>query len=253
MTNYEVTFIVDPVLSADEIQATAQTYVDLLRNEGCNIVHVDEMGLRQLAYNINKRQSGVYYCVEFETPNGDFLTGMELSLRRDERIMRFLTARLDKYGMKFNADKRNGLIGKKKSNAPERDRGNDRNNGNAQPQERERGNERGNNQGQRREENPDRRNENAKQERQASAPKPAEAPAPEPVEVPLLVIDAEPIPTPTTPTDEATITLRSEEEITGPNPAPAADEAPPSIEEVVLATIENEEGTVESSATSSEG
>lgn len=115
MTNYEVTFIVDPVLSADEIQATAQTYVDLLRNEGCNIVHVDEMGLRQLAYNINKRQSGVYYCVEFETPKADFLTGMELSLRRDERIMRFLTARLDKYGMKFNTDKRNGLIGKKKA------------------------------------------------------------------------------------------------------------------------------------------
>ena len=115
MNNYEVTFIVDPVLSGDEIKATAQTYVELLKNEGCNVVHIDEMGLRQLAYPINRRQSGVYFCVEFETPNGDFLGNMELSLRRDERIMRFLTARLDKYGVKYNDDKRKGLIGKKKT------------------------------------------------------------------------------------------------------------------------------------------
>ena len=37
---------------------------------------------------------------------------MELALRRDERIMRFLTVNLDKYGVKYNADKRAGKIGK---------------------------------------------------------------------------------------------------------------------------------------------
>ncbi len=114
MRNYEVTFIVDPVLSGDEIKATAQTYVDLLKNEKCNIVHVDEMGLKQLAYPINKRQSGVYYCIEFESETGDFIGNMELSLRRDERIMRFLTVALDKYGVKYNDDKRKGLIGSSK-------------------------------------------------------------------------------------------------------------------------------------------
>lgn len=114
MRNYEVTFIVDPVLSGDEIKATAQTYVDLLENEKCKIVHVDDMGLKQLAYPINKRQSGVYYCIEFEAENGDFIGNMELSLRRDERIMRFLTVTLDKFGVKYNDDKRNGLIGSSK-------------------------------------------------------------------------------------------------------------------------------------------
>ena len=115
MKNYEVTFIVDPVLSGEEIKATAQTYVDHLTSEGCNIVHVNEMGLRQLAYPINKRSSGVYYCVEFENDAaGDLIDKMELALRRDERIMRFLTVTLDKYGVKCNADKRAGLIGKKK-------------------------------------------------------------------------------------------------------------------------------------------
>ena len=112
MKNYEVTFIVDPVLSGEEIKATAQTYVEHLKSEGCKIVHVDEMGLRQMAYPINKRTSGIYYCVEFEAPNGEFIVKMELALRRDERIMRFLTVTLDKYGVKYNADKRAGKIGK---------------------------------------------------------------------------------------------------------------------------------------------
>ena len=114
MKNYEITFIVDPVLSRDEIEATAQTYVDLLKKDGCEIVHVDKIGLRQLAYPINRRTSGEYYCIEFETPTGELIAETELSLRRDERIMRFLTVKLDKYGVKYNEDKRKGLIGKSK-------------------------------------------------------------------------------------------------------------------------------------------
>jgi len=112
MRNYEVTFIVDPVLSGDEIKSTAKTYQDMLSKEGGKIVQVDELGLRQLAYTINKRSSGVYYTVEFSIENGEIIPKLELALRRDERIMRFLTVRLDKYGVKYNEDKRKGLIGK---------------------------------------------------------------------------------------------------------------------------------------------
>ena len=65
MRHYEVTFIVDPVLSGDEVKSTARTYKEMLTNEGASIVHVDEMGLRQLAYPINKRSTGVYYSIEF--------------------------------------------------------------------------------------------------------------------------------------------------------------------------------------------
>ena len=69
------------------------------------------MGLRQLAYPINKKFSGIYYCMEFSAENGVSIPKMELALRRDERIMRFLTVRLDKYGVKYNQDKRDGKIG----------------------------------------------------------------------------------------------------------------------------------------------
>ena len=112
MRNYEVTFIVDPVLSSDEIDSTAKTYREHLESQGCKIVHIDAMGLRQLAYPLNKRTSGVYYSIEFMAEANDLIERLELALRRDERIMRFLTVKLDKYGVKYNDDKRKGLIGK---------------------------------------------------------------------------------------------------------------------------------------------
>ncbi len=115
MRQYEVTFIVDPVLSGDEIKKAADTYSTLLKDEGCEIVHIENIGLKELAYTINKRNSGIYYTMEFKTESGAVIPKLELSLRRDERIMRFLSLFLDKYAVKYNEDKRNGLIGKKES------------------------------------------------------------------------------------------------------------------------------------------
>ncbi|MFN0016369.1 MAG: 30S ribosomal protein S6 [Saprospiraceae bacterium] len=114
MRHYEVTFIVDPVLSGDEVKSTADHILNDLKNFGATIVAVDEMGLKQLAYPINRRSSGVYYCVEFGCIEADWLVKFELGLKRNEKLLRFLTVRLDKYGIKYNDDKRNGLIGKRK-------------------------------------------------------------------------------------------------------------------------------------------
>ncbi len=112
MRHYELTFIVDPVLSNEEIQSIRKTYEDQIKKQGATIVFVDDTGLKQLAYPINKRNSGVYFTIEFIAENGAAIAPVELALRRDERIMRFLTIALDKFGVKYNEDKRNGLIKK---------------------------------------------------------------------------------------------------------------------------------------------
>ena len=114
MRHYEVTFIVDPTLSGEEVAATAQRHINALAGFGCTIVAIDEMGLRQLAYPINRRSSGIYYCVEFGTDKPDFVNKFELAMVRDEKLLRFLTVALDKFGVKYNDDKRNGRIGKKR-------------------------------------------------------------------------------------------------------------------------------------------
>lgn len=112
MRHYELTFVVDPVLSNEEIQSIRKTFEDQVKKQGATIVHVDDAGLKQLAYPINKRNSGIYYTIEFASENGEGIAPIELALRRDERIMRYLTISLDKFGVKYNEDKRNGLIKK---------------------------------------------------------------------------------------------------------------------------------------------
>ena len=112
MRHYELTFIVDPVLSNEEIQSVRKTYEDQVKKQGCTIVFVDDIGLKQLAYPINKRNSGIYYTIEFAAETGEGIAAVELALRRDERIMRYLTIALDKFGVKYNEDKRGGLIKK---------------------------------------------------------------------------------------------------------------------------------------------
>jgi small subunit ribosomal protein S6 len=114
MRHYEVTFIVDPVLSGDEVKSTAEHIQKELKGFGATIVAVDELGLRQMAYPINKRSSGVYYCIEFGCEAADWLVKFELNMKRNERLLRFLTVKLDKYGIRYNDDKRNGRIGAKK-------------------------------------------------------------------------------------------------------------------------------------------
>ncbi len=114
MRHYEVTFIVNPALPGDEIAATAQKYVNTVFEAKYSIVHIDEMGLRQLAYPIKKKNSGYYYSVEFSGENGAVIDKLELALRRDEKILRFLTTALDAHAVQYNADKRAGKLGKRK-------------------------------------------------------------------------------------------------------------------------------------------
>jgi len=111
MRHYEVNFIVNPVLSGDEVKTIAENIQNDIKAAGATIIHVDEMGLRQLAYMITKRSTGIFYCIEFACESSEWLIKFELSLKRNENLLRFLTVRLDKFGIKFNDDKRKGLIG----------------------------------------------------------------------------------------------------------------------------------------------
>ncbi|MDO8971942.1 MAG: 30S ribosomal protein S6 [Saprospiraceae bacterium] len=122
MRHYEVNFVVNPVLSGDEVKATAENIQKDIVAAGATIIHVDEIGLRQLAYQINRRSTGIYYSIEFACESSEWLVKFELSLKRNESLLRFLTVKLDKYGIKYNDDKRKGLIGsrsKKKEASPD--------------------------------------------------------------------------------------------------------------------------------------
>ncbi|MBK8827792.1 MAG: 30S ribosomal protein S6 [Saprospiraceae bacterium] len=106
MNHYEVTFIIDPVLSGDEIKSTASTYETLLKDQGCAIVHVNAMGLKQLAYPINKNHPVSIIASNLLLLQRTAIGKTELSLRRDEESCVSLPSNCDKYGVKYNEDRR---------------------------------------------------------------------------------------------------------------------------------------------------
>ncbi|MCC5917469.1 MAG: 30S ribosomal protein S6 [Cryomorphaceae bacterium] len=113
MTNtYETVFILHPVLSDDQVRETVEKFEGILANKEAKINHRENWGLKKLAYPIQKKKSGFYTLLEFSA-EGDVIDNFELELRRDERVMRYITVKLDKYAQEF-AEKRRQ---KMKSNA----------------------------------------------------------------------------------------------------------------------------------------
>jgi small subunit ribosomal protein S6 len=84
---------------------TVNKFKKILSDYGSEIVHENNWGLRKLAYPIQKKNTGFYYLIEYKAP-GELINKLELELKRDERIMRFLTVALDKHAIAYNEKKR---------------------------------------------------------------------------------------------------------------------------------------------------
>lgn len=113
LTQYETVFILTPVLSEDDTKKAITAYVDLLKSQGAEIVHEEHWGLKNLRYQINKKTTGIYHLVEYKG-TGKAVDTLEIAFRRDENVLRYLTIKLDKFAVKYNDDKRAGLVGRNK-------------------------------------------------------------------------------------------------------------------------------------------
>lgn len=102
---YETVFIITPVLSDAQMKETVQNIRDMLKERGADLVHEEHWGLKKLAYPIQKKSTGFYHLLEYQA-EGSMLEEFELELKRDERVMRFLTVKLDKHAVAYNEKKR---------------------------------------------------------------------------------------------------------------------------------------------------
>ena len=108
MNHYETVFILNPVLSEQQIEETVKKFEDYLKKNGGKMVSKEDWGLKKLAYPIQNKKSGFYHLFEFTAP-GEVIGGYELEFRRDERIMRFLTVKLDKHAIEWAEKRRTKL------------------------------------------------------------------------------------------------------------------------------------------------
>lgn len=106
MNNYETVFIVTPVLSDAQVQEVADKFQGVITENGGRIVSGEEWGLKKLAYPIQKKTTGFYFLIEFEA-EGDIVDILETQYRRDERVIRFLTFKMDKYAVEYAEKRRN--------------------------------------------------------------------------------------------------------------------------------------------------
>ncbi len=105
---YETVFILTPVLSEDQIKETVDKFRQfILDNEG-EMVWEESWGIRKLAYPIRHKTTGYYHLFEYKA-SPEFIEKFETQLGRDERIMRYLTVKLDKNAIAYNEEKRRKL------------------------------------------------------------------------------------------------------------------------------------------------
>lgn len=105
LNQYETVFIATPVLSENQMKEAVKKVKRVITSGGGNIVHEENWGLRKLAYPIQNKSTGFYYLVEFQA-EGNLIEKLETEYKRDEKIIRFLTFRMDKYAIEYSKKKR---------------------------------------------------------------------------------------------------------------------------------------------------
>ena len=106
MNQYETVFILTPVLSDVQMKETVEKFKNLLIANGAEIVNEENWGLKKMAYPIEKKSTGFYSLLEFKA-DPTVVEKLEIGYRRDERVIRFITVKLDKFAAQYAEKRRN--------------------------------------------------------------------------------------------------------------------------------------------------
>jgi len=103
---YETVFILTPVLSDVQMKEAVEKFKGVLSGNDCEIINEELWGMKKMAYPIEKKSTGFYVLLEFEGEPA-VVDKLETAYRRDERVLRFLTVKLDKYAAQYAEKRRN--------------------------------------------------------------------------------------------------------------------------------------------------
>lgn len=92
MNCYETLFVVKPTLTEEEIAAQITKVKDVLAKEGAELLGTNDMGMRKLAYPVQKNDRG-YYTVLFYKAGGTVISELERNLKINEDVIKFLTVK----------------------------------------------------------------------------------------------------------------------------------------------------------------
>ncbi|TDL99449.1 MAG: 30S ribosomal protein S6 [Flavobacteriaceae bacterium] len=105
MNRYETVFILTPVLSEQQVEEAVNKFLEEIKSCGGTISHTENWGLKKLAYSIDLKKNGFYHLVEFDAP-GETVHKLELAFKRDERILRYMTLKMDKHAQDWAQERK---------------------------------------------------------------------------------------------------------------------------------------------------
>ena len=95
MNNYETLFVIKPTLTDEETVAQVAKVTAVLEKEGAEILTINNMGMRKLAYPVEKNERGFYAIIYFKAA-GTVIHELERNLKINEDVIKFLTVRYTK-------------------------------------------------------------------------------------------------------------------------------------------------------------
>ncbi len=94
MRKYETFFIMDPDLPDEMNQAADERVKGVVASQGGTVLSYEPWGKNKLAYPVKKRTRGLYVLMAY-TGGPALVAELERIMRLDERILKFITVKLD--------------------------------------------------------------------------------------------------------------------------------------------------------------
>ncbi|RBQ30220.1 30S ribosomal protein S6 [Aliarcobacter vitoriensis] len=89
LKHYETMFILKPTLTEEETVAQLEGIKALFEKNGAEIVATENIGIKELAYEIEKCKRGYYFVAYFKAPAAS-LAEIERNYRNNEQLIRFI-------------------------------------------------------------------------------------------------------------------------------------------------------------------
>jgi small subunit ribosomal protein S6 len=94
MAFYENVFLVRQDVAGAQVEALAETYANLVKENGGTVTKKEFWGLRGLAFRIRKNRKGHFVLMNLDCPPAA-VSELERNMRINEDVLRYLTVRVD--------------------------------------------------------------------------------------------------------------------------------------------------------------
>ena len=96
MSLYESVIIARQEISTQQVDALADTFEGVIKDNGGSVEKRENWGLRSLAYKIKKNRKGHYVLFNIDAP-ADAVHELERLMRLNEDVLRYLPLRVDEF------------------------------------------------------------------------------------------------------------------------------------------------------------